>query len=452
MINSKSQAKKDDLKFIALLTKLFNTPNLTHEVCNKLITKAYPNLEFLENKKSNVFIRPLVFWKIKNMDDNRDTIEQIFKLIDDVYPKLYLNKSTLDNLYTSDVRQPVAKRWPSPTGKKGDDHEYYKLVKEMVALPDDIKGALLKDAKDKGTQKLKNQTVIDMEEILNIIKTNLVSVDPMRRAVALLICCGSRTIEFFSKSSYKPYKFDENKHWATQTFIAKKRGDSTKTDTVIKPIIYLTAEKFIAERNYVLEQLYSKYPKYNKSFITIDKDKEKLASVIVDYGNKIAKEVFSNREGFTMHTCRALYAIISYDMFGQKKSPHGDKSEFRQWISDVLGKEGDDSATRQYAKFVLSHKLNVSEIPAKTEQLEKKIENLEERMDNLNINVDEKPLPTVIVKNARSEKQIRLVSELFEKYVKDNGKEPTQTHLETLAKSVAPRRIVRLFMKFHWES
>ena len=158
-----------DKKFKTLLGKLNAMSDITMEKVNGAIKKAYPKLEFLDEskkEKAKVLIRPLVFWKVKNMKEDIDNVKTIFELIDDLYPKLYSNTTTIDNYYTSDVRQPVAKRFPSPTGKKGDDSIQYALAKEIVALPDDIKGKNLKDAVDKGTKKLQNQTVVDMYEML----------------------------------------------------------------------------------------------------------------------------------------------------------------------------------------------------------------------------------------------------------------------------------------------
>lgn len=444
------KALEDDKRFIKLFRELERIENLTQEQANKLITKAYPDHPFkVPGKTHNVLIRPLVYWKINNMVEDRKTIKQIFELIDNVYPKLYTNVYTIDNMFTTDVRQPVLKRWPSPTGNKHDDSYYYNLVKEMVALPMDVKGKMLQEQKDKVTAKLRSQTVVDINEILDLIKNNITSTDPMRRAIALLISCGSRAIEFFAKSKYEIYNFENSNSWVTQTFIAKKRNKEQKTH-VVKPILYFSNERFIQERENVLEQLRVRYKnkEYSKTFIEIDKDKEKLAGVILESGNKAAKEVFSHREGFSMHTSRALYAIISYDMFGQKKSPHGSNHEFRQWVSDVLGKEGDNSATREYAKFVLSHKLNVNEIPAKTEELVKKVEDLEERLDTLNINQDEKPLPSVIVKNAKEENQMRTVQGIYDDYIKTNYRKPNLSRMEEKTRGIVPRRITRIFMKW----
>ena len=444
-----------DKKFKTLLGKLNAMSDITMEKVNGAIKKAYPKLEFLDEskkEKAKVLIRPLVFWKVKNMKEDIDNVKTIFELIDDLYPKLYSNTTTIDNYYTSDVRQPVAKRFPSPTGKKGDDSIQYALAKEIVALPDDIKGKNLKDAVDKGTKKLQNQTVVDMYEMLDIIRDNIISTDPMKRAIALLIACGSRSVEFFGKSTYIPYAFEDSKSWVTQNFIAKKRGDSKNTTSAIKPILYFTNEQFIKERDSVLDQLHETYSakskgKYERTFIVIEKDKEKLSGKIGESARKASREVFNNREDFTVHTCRALYAIISYDLFGQKKNPFGNNSEFRQWVSDVLGKEGSESATREYAKFVLQHKLNVAEIPAKTEMLEKKVEDLEERLNSLNVNQDEKPLPGVIVKNAAESKSMRLIKSIFEKYISEKGTTPNGSKLEKLVGDRAPRRMVRLFIK-----
>lgn len=417
-------------KFITLFTKLLKIKTLTPLETNELIIKAYPKLEFTEKKNSSALIRALVFYVIKNMKPEQLIIQEIFDLIDKVYPKLYKNPATLDNYFTQDVRQPIAKRFPTVNG---EEHVFYTLAKESVALPDEVKGKLLKDSRDKVTEKLRNVVDVKLDYILDIIQKFIISKDPMIRCVALLLACGSRTIEFFGKSDYTVYNFEDSNSWVTQNYIAKKRGMSAKTDKVIKPIVYFSNEQFITERKKALEEL--KTIVKDKPFYTIYNDKEKLASFITERVNKSAKEVFQNRAEFTAHTTRSLYALVSYELFGRKKSPYGNNLEFRQFISDSLGKEGSESATREYSKFNLVVDIKKDEALVKTQLLEKKIDDLEEKLDSLNINVKET-------------KYVEMIKVEYEKYNKEHSFYPNTAKMEVLMKGKVPRRLVRLYVKY----
>ena len=432
-----------DKKFITLFKKLLNVATLTQEKANELIQKAFPKLEFTDKKDSKVLIRSLVFHTVKTMEPNQGTIEQIFELIDQVYPKLYKNPTTLDNYFTQDVRQPTAKRFPEVDGK---EHIFYTLAKEMVALSDDVKGQILKDSRDKVTAKLRNVVDVHLNDILDKIQKSIVSTDPMVRCIALLLACGSRTIEFFGKSDFTVYKFEDSNSWMTQNYIAKKRGLSIKTDKVIKPVVYFTNEQFIMERNKALDQL--KTILKNKPFYVVEKDKEKLAGFITERVNKAAKEVFQNREGFSAHTCRSLYALVAYELFGRKKSPYGNSSEFRQFISDSLGKEGSESATREYAKFNLIVDVKKDEVPALTELLEKKVTEMEQRLDALDINAIEQPIGEIVVKNSKEQKYAEMIKETYEKFKKDNGFYPNTSKMEQMLNKKVPRRLTRLYVRF----
>jgi hypothetical protein len=434
--------KAEDKKFIGLFKKLLKIKTLTHEKTNELIRETYPKLEFNE-KNSRVLIRPLVFYIMKKMEPKQDTMEQIFELIDQVYPKLYKNPNTLDNYFTEDVRQPVAKRFPTTNG---EEHIFYTLAKEMVALPDDVKGKILKDSRDKVTVKLRNVIDIELNWVLDIIQKYIVSTDPMMRCIALLIASGSRTIEFFGKSDYTVYKFEDSKSWVTQNYIAKKRGLSAKTDKVIKPIIYFTNEQFIEERKKALEEL--KTIVKNKPFYVVVKDKEKLAGFITERANISARKIFQNREYFTAHTCRSLYALVAYELFGRKKSPYGKSLEFRQFISDSLGKEGSESATREYSKFNLIVDVKKDEVPAKTQMLEKKVEEMEERLDSLDINANEAPVAEIVVKNAKETKYVEMIKAEYENYNNKNKFYPNTSKMEVIMHKKVPRRLVRAYVKY----
>lgn len=439
-VTRKQQKKKkpttdDDENFINLFKELNALDTLDHQTTNEIIKKYYPTLPF-DTKNIKTHIRPLVKWKMNNMKDHQLTIERIFELIDQVYPKLYTNVATLDNVFTNDVRQPVFKRWPDVDGENSIQ---YVLAKEMVALPDDIKGKLLKDASDKVEAKNRDYDVVDADEIYKIIKDNIVSTNPFRRAIALLLASGSREMELFATSTYKPITVPSGeKNWIIQGNVSKKKGVEV---SVKKPVLYFTAEKFVEEVESMRSSINEKYKN-----IVVD---GKLSSSVSTAGNKAAHEIFKNRKGFTMHVCRKIYAHMSYDLYESKETIHGKGTTLSFWIASVLAHEG-QKAVANYSHIKLKHKLNTTEVPAKTEELITKVEELEERLDTLNIDQqDERPLPSVIVKNSKAENQMKKVDTIFKQYVTAHGgAEPNQTRMEQLAKQVAPRRIIRLYMKF----
>lgn len=421
----KTQVQKDDETFIKLFKKFDAKKSLNHSYTNKEITNTFPNFKI--NKGRNKILE-LIKWRVNNVDDNVEVIESIFELIDNVIPKFKYTNSTIDNHFTNYVRQPIMKHF-------GEDSHYYELVKQMVALPDDVKGEILKAASAKVEEKNKDRVVINLKEMLDIIRDNINSENVFRRAISLLLASGCRTIELFEQANFTRYKDLNN--WVTQDFLAKKKG---KIVEAIKPILFLTADQFITELKKVRTELKEKYKNATEP--------GELTKAINSQGNNVVKEIFKNREGFTLHFCRKIYGVISYKMYGSSPSIHGKNLDFHYWLSAVLGHTG-QMAVSNYSHIVLdSDTLHSTEVPEKITELEVKVEELQERLDTLNIKNPIKELPREIAKDSKEKSQMKKIKIIYDNYKEEFGEFPTQTELEQQAKEIAPRRVIRLFFKW----
>lgn len=426
--------EQDDQRFIVLMEALLNKKKLTKDDVPKLIKKHYTennNLTPMAQDQTTPTLRNIVKNKMKNIDP--ELLDDAFYLIDNVYPRLYTNLNTLDNYFSQDVRTLIFKRFGAG--------EYYEMAKEQVALPWEVKGALEEAKRKKTLEKNQKPLEIKTDDIIGFIRDNIISEDPFRKAVALLIASGSRPVELFVRSTYTEYE-DEftNGHWVRQTKIAKKKGRDVE---VLKPIIYLKAKQFITELEYVREKLKERY-----GTLSENNDEEKIRSSIRDRANITAKQIFGNAfkdanvEEITLYTARKLYANLSYELYGRnRKTIHGNKIPYSLWLSFVLGHEGKSGSLNNYTHVALEQEFEHHEdLTARQNLLEQKVEQLEERVEVKQIpQVQAKPVPIVSVRD----EAINKLKPLFNDYVKKNAHRPSQSLFEKLAKGVLPRATIR---------
>lgn len=292
-------------KFTNLLENLDMKAELKMKDANQLTNTEY-NLKFRQ------LVQKMLF-ELEEYD-----IINLFELINNVYHKLFPNKSSLDVILCNDVRVPTIKRF-------GRYSHMHNLSKELVRISYEEKGKLIQESKDKITNKNSDRIPFSDNQILEIIEKFKISQDPYERSISLLMASGSRPIELFSKSSYSEYR----KGWIIQEKIAKKRDDNHTN--VIKPLIHLSTEEFLESLSFIRENI-------------VDPLKDdKLKPQITIKCNKIMKTFFEDPR-ITLYSCRAFYCNLSYLKYS-KNSIHGHDPSANLWINKVLGHLNNDLNT-----------------------------------------------------------------------------------------------------------
>ncbi|KAH9259646.1 hypothetical protein BASA81_002068 [Batrachochytrium salamandrivorans] len=333
-----------------------------------------------------------------------------------------------------DVRRPLSKKY----GVSSPEHV---MAKKLVKISFQEKGKLIKEEKLRVLHRVGNRLKFETEDIIKIIKDNATSTDPMKRAVALLIASGCRPIEFFEKANFKPNP-EQGPNWVFQDFVAKRKDKKLDDKPLTKPIVYLSAVDFIKGVKSIRDDLHKQYPNFMQA-------NGNLISAISTRSNKVAKEIFNRKEGLTLYTSRKIYGAVSYELFSETTQLFGTEPGIGAWLNGVLGHSPLSLDTAQnYAQVKLVTDKTVPEqLVIKQEILENKIEDIEERLDqDLVPEVQEKPKEFNTTNKIVLE-QFKLIDAVYQKYVKDNIKVPSQAALEKLAKTKAPRAVIRLFYK-----
>jgi len=302
-------------KYRIVLGRLSSLNDLTTSVANLETKKEFPDLTF----------RKMVTSLINELSESE--IRDSLTTINDVYHKLYSNKSTLDVLLCSDIRKPIMNRF----GRYSPMHE---LSKEQVKISYLDKGSLIESAKQKVSLKNSDRIQFSEKSVLALVNQLITSEDPYSRAVALLISSGSRPIELFSKSGYSIVP--EILGYIEQSNLAKKRDQSV---SVIKPLLVIKPSAFVE----AVKSIRSEIPDIL--------DSNKLRANITLRCNKVMKKHFEDPR-ITLYSCRAFYAVLSYSKHS-KDGVYGKDPSITLWFSKILGHQNNDLTTcSNYLNYV----------------------------------------------------------------------------------------------------
>lgn len=382
-------------------------------------------------KSSKVYFRHFIPKVLENIDKLH--IKEALILINDIYSNLYPNMSTLDSILSKEVRKPIIKRF-------GLKSEEYKLSKSLVKISYKEKGKLIEQGKQKVFDKNANRINFSSDEVIDIIKDNINDVDPIKRAIALLLSSGSRPIELFEKSTYTPDESDETQRWIIQSNIAK----SKTLENVKKPLIYFNNEEFAFEVKRMREDLHLKYP----SFINA---KGELISSITGTSNRYTKEIFKYKEGVTQYILRKLYGIISYELYSKAYDVYGKNPSLNVWLNHVLGHNQNSFMTSHNYSHVniINESILPEEIVIRQEVIEKKIEDINNRLDEDRVpKAINLPKKLTVKNNNNLLAKFEILKKIYDKYMRDhNNVKPTQTMMLKLGKDILSREKIKVFYK-----
>lgn len=409
---------------------------------NEMVTELFPGKEYLgpnPPKGVKIHIRRFTAWALTIL--SKKNIEEALKYINIIYTELYPMKSSLDTILSPDVRNPLKDRF-------GESSEEYKMAKSLVKITYAEKTALLKAQKDKVYENYANRIDFTADEVIAVVKEHVNSEDPLKRAVVLLIASGCRPIELFERARFKANE-EMGPSWIWQDYLAKKKGKDGATsndggdgELLTKPIIYLTAEDFITRVKSMRSDLRKRYPKFTQ-------ESGQLSTSISTRANKLAKEMFQHKGGLTLYTARKLYVNISYELFRKTTDIFGKNPGYGAWANKVLGhSENSLNTALNYSTVdVSTGKVTTDDMIIRQVVLENKVGDIEERLEQESVpKAAEKP-PDHSTTNEIVLDKLKLVDAIYQRYIKDNNKVPSQTALEKAAKGKVPRAMIRLYYK-----
>lgn len=165
-------------------------------------------------------------------------------------------------------------------------------------------------------------------------------------------------------------------------------------------------------------------------------------------------------EDLTLYTMRKLYGAVSYELFSKDTKKFGANPSYNVWLNNVLGHSKDNLETSNNYSHVhlTTAKAVPNDIVIKQSILENKISSIEERLDESKVpELETVPLVEArgtnkVTKNKIMLEQFSAIDKVYDKYFLEHEKAPTQAKLELLAKSKAPRQVIRLYIKYKKEN
>ncbi len=416
----------DPVKFLISLAKdLKNDDAVTLESVNLSVKKDFPEVEYGKTKN---YFRKFIPWAVEKIPKTK--LEKALIAINNCYAVLYPNLRTLDSILTKDVRGVLSKFY----GKGSKEHM---MSKKLVKISYKDKANLIAENIERVRENIADSPEYNSEIVLSAIKDGILSNDPFERIMSLLLASGSRPIELIERANYFPSPQD-GPNWVFQDYVAKRQTDEIG---VTKPIIYFTADQFIEHLKKIRTDLHKKYK-------TFTDKKGELTSTITGPLNRAAKSVLRYQDKATPKTARSIYGELSYDLYESTTKRFGPSPQRPVWKNEVFGHAKDNIHTAEnYTTVKLrTNKALPEEIAIKQEILEKKVESIEERLEEQNIVKEVVGVPKDSKQIGKIIKdQFELINKIYTTFIEENGKTPSQTILEKLARSVAPRSVIRLF-------
>ncbi len=410
-----------DKVFITLLKRLATQKKLIDEKeLNEEILTLFPDKTFLaKQKKAKNYFKKLVFYQMGVI--NKTNLEEVLKLLDTIYKKIYTESSTLDSAFSQDIRKPIVLKY----GRNSEEH---KMAKKLAKLSYKVKGELINHRKTRLKEEHLEIHRFDPLKIQTIIKDSMVSDDGTIKAVGLSLASGCRPIELFEKANF--FESEKVKGWIFQDWLAKKRENGDIT--VDKPIIGMTPEEFINQVGDMRHDLGARFKKLS----TRNNELTKAASTTM---NQVTKMLFDFEDGITFYSCRKIYGQLSYELFG-KNSIYGKDPSIQSWLADVLGHaDGDIITATHYNNFKLEDReVKYVDITA----LQAEVNDLKNRLDNNGVPKIESV--KIDPKNAKMIARFEIIKNAYENESKDN-KKINQTQMEKLLAGQVPRAVIRLW-------
>jgi len=290
------------MKFDDIIDEL-NKGHFSKEIAKKKI-KKFTGLD--------ISFRNFIKHGIASTENHRKT----FRIVNELYHQLGYKISTLDVIFTNDVRSNFV------------GTEYYDLSKELVRLSDSEKDKLILEQKKSLEKKHRNKIRFSKERVIRIIRDFHYSKNISENLISVMLACGARPVEITIRSEFEYV----NDLLIRQTELAKK----DHSVSVEKPLIELSFDELISSVQKIKEAFADK---------TVGRN---LESNALSEANEIIKKLFKSDE-ITLYSCRGIYAVLSHHLFAET-GICGQDPTLAIWAATFLGHDSMNSQLN-YTKF-----------------------------------------------------------------------------------------------------
>lgn len=399
------------------INKLATTKDLNQIKATEIIESKFKRSEIGANSNVKHLFRYFITTFIKDIP--KKDLEETFKKVNTIYHNLGYKDSTLDTIISKDIR--------TKFDKSSEEH---KLSKKLVKISYEAKGELIKEQKKVLVLKHSERIRFSGSDTLTLIRRLISSSDKSDLLIGLMLACGARPVELLTKSRFEEIENQtENQNMVVikQFELAKKRGELNTFS--IKPLLVLSFKEF----NDALKKMRDEFESEKEELV--DRRGE-LKQKFLSQPNKIMKDLFKHADDVSLYSCRGMYVLLSYYLYG-KSGLHGKDPSLQLWANKCLGhKENDLNTQNHYSRFELTENLQP------IEDVKKDVVELKERVGAVEDIVEGEDFPKPQVETSKRTK-INAFNALVEKeYLKN--KKVTQSGLETgPLKGVVPRSVIR---------
>lgn len=280
---------------------------------NELMDKYYPNIKSTSIPKRFHYIVQDIFSTKMSDQKGLELLPKIYLIYEKLYPKLNTRKQALSNIRTKFIK----KYQSNNLYKKSQLDKYFNLnFDQRVGIINEYKADIEK--------KNKNKLQININTILEKMRTLIQSSNPYDRAISLLLAYGGRPIELFIRNKFE--KIPNKPSWLKILNLAKKReGQETSTT---RPIVLFTPSEFLREVKRLRADFKGKVLENSKGELSKDKSQTLNKHALKHF--PFLKTVHQKSSLF-----RKIYADTSWSLYGDPSIENQNS-----FISSALGHDG----------------------------------------------------------------------------------------------------------------
>lgn len=275
---------------LELLDYIYNLEKVNINSCNKILK----NVNIISEKK---IIRnrwnPFVEMLLKEVD--RNILSNVLEKIEAIYFKFHDNKKTLDASFSTHVRKIIVEKY----GYKSKEHL---LSKEKCRISYEDKETIINEKNDKVNDRNENKLKINYDEMIDIINDCVISPNPYKNYIAILLVSGIRKNEVFKS------KFEIVNDKLIQSEISKDHLNRK----IEKELLVIEKHEFINLLNKTKTKISKEFPKLFVDGELISTIGDRLSNQLNEIITCCSVEIIPNYHGITIHKLRAIYANMLY--------------------------------------------------------------------------------------------------------------------------------------------
>ncbi len=314
-----------DVDFKAVENEVKEQKIKNSAIINKLLLEKYPSIKSGNTKSRLLKITQNIIERATITDIEK--WKQFFRLFDVIIKALYDNENYTETIF-SIFRKPVRVKY-------GDRSEIFSQSVFLTGASQQRR--IQRKEEYKAEVKVRNAERNNLdplyfEDIIQVIQKNKYSNDPYKKAIAVLLATGSRSIEVFKVSKYTESK-DPTR--IVIKGLAKDKGDKRNLKQVVleKPLINMTGDEVVKAVEEIREDLNLK----GTNAAIAARTNAPLNKAFRDL-----VQILAPNNPMTAHTCRYIYGNLAYIMYAEPKG-----MLMESYIQEILGHASPES-TKSY--------------------------------------------------------------------------------------------------------